>query len=56
MILSLAIALAREDAEVRLHSPQTKTEHFWLCVCAKCHLEKKVHYCQETHMERWMST
>jgi len=26
------ILLAREDVEVRLHDPQTKTEHFWLCV------------------------
>jgi len=34
------IVLAREDAEVHLHSPQTKTEHFWLYVWANCKLDK----------------
>jgi len=33
VMLSLAIVLARKDVEVHLHAPQTKTEHFWLCVC-----------------------
>jgi len=32
--------LAREDVEVHLHVPQTKTEHFWQCVWANRHLEK----------------
>jgi len=27
--------LAREDVEVHLHAPQTKTEHFWQCVCGQ---------------------
>ena len=26
------ILLAREDVKVHLHAPQTRTEHFWLCV------------------------
>jgi hypothetical protein len=42
--LSLAIVLSREDVEIRLHAPQTKTEHFWLCAWAECHLEK-LHHC-----------
>jgi hypothetical protein len=33
--------LAREDVEVHLHAPQTKNEHFWLCVWAN-YLEKTV--------------
>jgi hypothetical protein len=39
--------LAREDVEVRLHAAETKTEHFWLCARANCHLEK-LHPCKET--------
>jgi len=39
--------LAKEAVEVNLHAPQTKTQSFWLCVWANCHLEK-LHYCQET--------
>jgi len=42
--LSLVIVLAREGAEVPLHAPQTKTEHFWVCVWVNCHLEKLHHY------------
>ena len=42
--LSLAIVMAREDVEVYLHVSLTKTEHFWLCVRAKCYLEK-LHNC-----------
>ena len=42
--LSLAIVLATEDVEVHLHAPQTKTEHFCLCVWVNCHLEKLYHY------------
>ena len=41
--LSLAIVLAREVVEVHLHTPETKTEHFWLCVWANS-LEK-LHHC-----------
>jgi len=43
-MLSLAIEWAREDVEVHLHTSQTKTEHFLLCVWVNCHLEK-LHYC-----------
>jgi hypothetical protein len=32
--------LAREDVEVHLHAPETKTEHFWRCVWTNCHIEK----------------
>ena len=28
--LSMAIVLAKEDAEMHLHDPQTKTKHSWL--------------------------
>ena len=41
---SLATALAREDVEVHLHAPETKTEHFSLCIWANCHREK-LHNC-----------
>jgi hypothetical protein len=42
--LSLAIVLAREDVDVHLHVSLTKTENYWLCVRAKCYLEK-LHHC-----------
>jgi hypothetical protein len=42
-VLSVAIVLAREDVEVHLHTAQTKTEHFWLCAWANCHIEKLLH-------------
>jgi hypothetical protein len=42
LYLSLAIVLAREDVAVRLNAPQSKTEHFWLCVWENYHLEKKI--------------
>jgi hypothetical protein len=35
--------LAMEDVEVHLQAPQTKTEQFWLCVWANCHIEKLHH-------------
>jgi hypothetical protein len=35
----VAIVLAKENVEVHVHGPQTKTEHFWLFVWANCHLE-----------------
>jgi len=38
--LSLAKVLGR-GVEVRLHAPQTKTEHFWLYVWANWHIAKK---------------
>jgi hypothetical protein len=41
--LRLTIMLAREDDEGHLHASQTKTEHFWLCVWAKCHIENLNH-------------
>jgi len=28
------------NVKVHLNAPHTKTEHFWLCVWANCHLEK----------------
>jgi cytosine/adenosine deaminase-related metal-dependent hydrolase len=40
MMLSLAIVLAREDVEVHLHAPETKTEHFWRCVWTNFDIEK----------------
>jgi hypothetical protein len=36
--------LARDDVEVQLHAPQTKTEHFWLYVWENCHLENMHHH------------
>jgi len=36
--------MVTEDVEVHLHPPQSKTEHFWLCEWANCHLEK-LHHC-----------
>ena len=44
LLMMMMIVLAREGAEVHLHAAQTKTEHFWLCVWANCHLEK-LHHC-----------
>ena len=41
---SLVIVLARENVEVRLHAPRTKTEHLWLCVWVNGHLEKLHHW------------
>ena len=53
MIFSLVIVLAREGVEVPLHAPQTKTEHFWVCVWVNCrsrntiirqqHLHNRIH-------------
>jgi hypothetical protein len=40
LYLSLAILLARENVEGRLHAPETNIKHFWLCVWANCHHEK----------------
>jgi len=51
-ILSMAIVLAREDVEVHLLGPQIKTEHLWLYVWVKCHLEKLRH-CQETKSRQY---
>jgi hypothetical protein len=31
--------LAREDVELHLDAPQTKTEHFWLPVWTNSHLD-----------------
>jgi len=42
--LSLVIVLAREDVEVHLRAPHTKTEHIWLCVWANCQLGESDHY------------
>ena len=53
--LSVAIVLAREDVEVHLQAPQTKTEHFWLCAWAKhrllknCVIVMKQHRDDRTH-------
>jgi hypothetical protein len=34
--LSVVIVTAREDVEVQIQAPQTKTEHFWpWCVCGR---------------------
>jgi len=32
----VVIVLAREGAEVHLHAPQTRTEHFWVWVWVNC--------------------
>jgi hypothetical protein len=32
LYLSMAIVLAMKNVAVRLNAPQTKTEHFWLCM------------------------
>jgi len=42
----MAIVLAREDAEVHLHAPEAKIEHFLLYVWANTssHLEKLHHW------------
>jgi len=32
--------LAREDAGVHIHAPETKTEHFWLRVLTNSHLDE----------------
>ena len=38
--------LARDDVEGPLHAPQTKTEHFWLCMANR--RREKLHNCWET--------
>ena len=46
--------LAREDVDVHLHAPQTKTEHFWLCVWAirleNCIIVRKQHLDHRMHL------
>ena len=49
------ILLAREDVEVHLHAPQTKTEHFWLCVwrtvvLKNCLIVRKQHLDHRMHL------
>ena len=47
LYLSWVTVQARDDVEVRLQAPQTKTKHFCVCVCvcmANRHLEKLHHY------------
>ena len=47
--------LAREDVEVHLHAPQTKTEHFWLYVwqivnLKNCNIVRKQHLDLRMHV------
>jgi len=51
--LSLEIVLAREHVDVHRHARQTKTEHFWICVWANCHLKKCV-IVRKQHLDRRM--
>ena len=44
MIFQPGDCVGQEDAEVHLHAPQTKTEHFWVNVWANCHLETLYRY------------
>jgi len=44
----MAIVLAREDVEVHLHAPETKTKYLLLYEWANSHVEK-LHYFWETN-------
>jgi hypothetical protein len=34
--------LTREDVEMHLHAPETKTEHIWLCVVTNSHTDSSL--------------